>query len=167
MVHPDVSELVGHSRDDAAGGGKVHGHRSQMLPFQCQRVLHRAPVVEVARRQVRLQLGEDRRVERRPARHRQPRPQHQVADVLDTALHAPEVPKRRLDAVEQRLETLDRVRLGEVRVGERQRRHQVLHLARHAGDVDPRLAEVDLHRGAGDADSACRSKTAFFAIATT
>ena len=61
VVHPDVSELVGHSRDDAAGGGQVHGHRSQMLPFQCQRVLHRAPVVEVARRQVRLQLGAERR----------------------------------------------------------------------------------------------------------
>ena len=66
------------------------------------------------------------------------------------AVHeAPKVAERRLDAVEQRLEPLDRVRLGEVRVGERQRRHQVLDLARHAGDVDPRLAEVDLHRRAG------------------
>ena len=68
----------------------------------------------------------------------------------DAVHEAPEVAERRLDAVEQRLEPLDRVRLGEVRVGERQRRHQVLHLARHVGDVDPRLAEVDnrsFHKG--------------------
>ena len=33
-VHADVSELVGHPRDDAAaGGGKVHGQRSQVLPL--------------------------------------------------------------------------------------------------------------------------------------
>ncbi len=178
------------------------GQRPQMLPLQCQRFLHRAPVVEVARRQVGLQLGADRRVERRPALHRQPRPEHQVPDVFDAVLHgtflpalrqraelgperirapkrlerlglhpvppgqhlldrqrgviednavhdAPRVLERRLDAVEQRLEPLDRIRLGEVRVRERQRRHQVLDLARRPGDVDPRLAEVDLHRRAG------------------
>ena len=65
-------------------------------------------------------------------------PRHIVGD--DAVHHAAVVAERRLDAVEQRLQPLDRIRLGEVRVGERQRRHQVLHLARHAGDVDPRLA---------------------------
>ena len=35
------------------------------------------------------------------------------------------------------------------RLAVRQRRHQVLDLARRAGDVGPRFAEVDLHRRAG------------------
>ena len=65
--------------------------------------------------------------------------------VRNNAVHdTPKVLERRLDAVEQRLEPLDRIRLGEVRVRERQRRHQVLDLARRPRDVDPRLAEVDL-----------------------
>ena len=202
VIHPHVPELVGHARDDAAGVGKVSGHRPQMLSLQRQRFLHRAPVVEMARRQVSLQLRDDRRVERRPALHHQPRPEHQVADVFDTSLHgtffpalgrctelgperiraaerlerlglhpvpagqhlldrqggvieddpvhqAPEIAQRRLDAVEQRLDPLDRVGLGEVHVAVRQRRHQVLDLARRAGDVDPGFAEVDLHGRAG------------------
>ena len=52
---------------------------------------------------------------------------------------APEIEEGGLDAVEQRLEPLDRVRLGEVRVRVRQRRHQVLDLARRPGEVDPRF----------------------------
>ena len=80
-----VSE--GHSRDDAAGGGKVSRHRPQVLPLLRQRFLDRAPVVEVAHRQIGLQLRDDRRVERRPALDRQPRPEHQVPDVFHTSLH--------------------------------------------------------------------------------
>ncbi len=178
------------------------GQRPQMLPLQRQGLLRRAPVVEVAQRQVGLQFGEDRRVERRPAVDRQPRPEHQIPCVFDASLHrtflpalgrraevgperipaperlerfgqhavpagqdlldrkrrvieddtsrcAPEIEEGGLDAVEQRLEPLDRVRLGEVRVRVRQRRHQVLDLARRPGDVDPRLAEVDLQRRTG------------------
>ena len=202
VVHADVSELVGHPRDDAAGGGKMLGQRPQMLPLQRQGFLRRAPVVEVAQRQVGLQLGEDRRVERRPALDRQPRPEHQIPCVFDASLHrtllpalgrraelgperiraperlecfglhpvpagqdlldrkrrvieddasrcAPEIEEGGLDTVEQRLEPLDRVRLGEVRVRVRQRCHQVLDLARRPGEVDPRFPEVDLHRRAG------------------
>ena len=43
----------------------------------------------------------------------------------------------------------DRVRVGEVRVRVRQRRHPVIDLARRPGDVAPRFPEVDLHRRAG------------------
>ena len=177
------------------------GHRPQMLPLQRQRFLDRAPVVEVAHRQVGLQLREDRRVERPPALDRQPRPEHQVSGVLDTSFHgtlfpalgrraelgperirtaeplerfrlhpvpagqdlldrqrgviehhpihrAPEVAEGRLDAVEQRLEALHRVRLGEVRIRVRQRRHQVLDLGWRSANIDPRFSEVDLHRRA-------------------
>ena len=67
----------------------------------------------------------------------------------DASRCAPEIEEGGLDTVEQRLEPLDRVRLGEVRVRVRQRCHQVLDLARRPGEVDPRFPEVDLHRRAG------------------
>ena len=56
----------------------------QAPPLLRQRFRDRAPVVEMAQRQVRLQLRDDHRVERRPALDRQPRTEHQVADVLHT-----------------------------------------------------------------------------------
>ena len=64
----------------------MHGQRPQMLPLQPPRVLHRAPVIKVARRQVGLQLRDEQRIERRPVLHRQLRPEHQVADILDARL---------------------------------------------------------------------------------
>ena len=39
--------------------------------------------------------------------------------------------------------------LAKIHVAGGQRRHQILDLARHPGDVGPRFAEVDLHRRAG------------------
>ena len=78
VVHPYMPELVGHPRDDAAGGGTGNGQRPQMLPLQRLRFLHRAPVVEVARRKVGLHLRDDQRAERRPALYRHPR--HHLRD---------------------------------------------------------------------------------------
>jgi len=58
---------------------------------------------------------------------------------------APEVEERGDDRVEQALQSLHRIGLGEVGIAAGQRRHQELHLLLTAGDDGPALAEVDLH----------------------
>ena len=198
-VRPDVPELVDHPRLDAAGLGEVNGQGPQVPPLQRPRLPHRAPVGEPAGRQVRLQLSDDQRVERGPARDCRPRPEHEIAHILDARLdrallpalrrrterrrkriraperlkriglhpvpagqhlldrdrrvvqdypvrHAAHIGKRRLDPIQQRLESLDGIRLREIHVGVGQGRHHILDLPQHTGDLGPRFPEVDFQR---------------------
>ena len=90
-----------------------------------------------------------RKSRRSPRRSRPFSTRLTASDVLSSTTRRgtpPEVRQRAGDAVEQALEPLDPVRPGEVRVRRGQRRHQKLHLAQIPAQLDPRLAEVDLHR---------------------
>ena len=60
--------------------------------------------------------------------------------------HAAHRGKRRLDPIQQRLESLHRIRLREIHVGVGQGRHHILDLPQHTGDLGPRFSEVDFQR---------------------
>ena len=55
--------------------------------------------------------------------------------------HAAHIGKRRLNAIQQRLESLDGIRLREIHVGVGQGRHHILDLPQHTGDLGPRFSE--------------------------
>ena len=77
----------------------------------------------MARRKVGLQLRDEQRIERRPALHRQPRPEHQVAHILDARLDRALLPalRRRTELGPERIgapERLERLGLKSVPAGQ-------------------------------------------------
>ena len=81
------AERPGVLRDHLRADGDRHTVVIQLHPYRPVGMANRYRIGDVvARRKVGLQLRDEQRIERRPALHRQPRPERQIADTLDARL---------------------------------------------------------------------------------